>query len=71
MMQERALARGADARHLVEHRARDVGGPSRTVRSDGKPVGLVAQALEEIEDGIARFQREGRLAGQEEALAPS
>src|SRR6185312_16939004 len=66
MVQQRTLAGRADARHLVERRAGDVGGAPGAVRADGEPVRLVAQALEEIEHRIARLEREGWLARHEE-----
>src|SRR6185312_8562221 len=69
MVQQRALAGGADARHLVERRAGDVGGAPGAMRADRESMRLVAQALEEIEHRVARLEREGRLARHEEALA--
>ena len=40
------------------------------MRSDGEAMRLVAQALHEIERGIARRQPERRLAGDEKGFAP-
>ena len=54
---------------LVERRAADRLGAPRAVRADGEAMRLVAQALEEIEHGIARLEAERRLARHEEALA--
>src|SRR3546814_4561192 len=70
MQQQRLLAPGADAWHLVEHRAQAGLGPPGAVGADGEAVRLVAQALEEVERRVARLQHEGGLAGQEDALAP-
>ena len=39
------------------------------MRADGEAMRLVAQPLQEIQHRIARLEREGRLAGHEEALA--
>src|ERR1700704_4079187 len=69
MMQQGALAARSDARHFVERRARDVGRATCTVRADGEAMRLVPQALQEIEHRIAWFEREGWLAGHEEAFA--
>ncbi len=57
MMQQGALAAGADARHLVERRLGDVGGAPRAMRADGEAMRLVAQPLQEIEHRIARLER--------------
>ena len=70
MVQQRLLAAGADPRDLVERRAPERLGPLGAVRADRKAMRLVAQALQEIEDGVARVERERRPARQEETLAP-
>src|SRR5690242_3668754 len=69
MVQERLLATGADARDLVERRAADRLLEAGPMRADRKTVRLVAQALQEIEDGVARLEREGRPPGEKEPLA--
>src|SRR3546814_9212015 len=47
MQQQRLLAPGADAWHLVEHRAQAGLGPPGAVGADGEAVRLVAQRSEE------------------------
>src|SRR5215468_3002246 len=69
MQQQRALAAGADARNLVEGRLRDLLRPLGAVGADGEAVRLVAQSLQEIENGVLRFQAERLAPRQEEALA--
>src|SRR6186997_1041725 len=69
MVQQRTLARRADAGHLVERRAGDVGAASRAVGADGEAMRLVAQTLEEVEHRITRLERERRLARDEKTLA--
>src|SRR5690242_5212426 len=68
MVQQRAFARRTDPRHLVERRPGDVGGAAGAMGTDGEAMCLVPQALQEIEDGVARLEREGRLVRHEEAL---
>src|SRR5207248_2994390 len=54
---------------LVKRRAADRLLATGTVGADRKPVRLVAQPLQEIQDGVARLEREGWPAGEKEALA--
>ena len=68
MVQQRPLALGADAGHLIEHRAADVARPLAAMGLDREPVRLVAQPLHKIEDRIARVQRQRLAARQEEPL---
>src|SRR5690606_20833104 len=49
MQQQRLFATGADAWYFVERRAQPRLAAPRAVGADGKAVGLVAQALQEIE----------------------
>jgi len=60
----------ADARNLVERRLARGVGDARPMRSDGEAVGLVPQALQEMQHGMVRRQGEGRLLRREQALAP-
>src|ERR1700757_762191 len=50
-------------------RARDVRRALGAVSPDSEAVGLVAQALQVVEHGIARLQAEGCLAGPKDPLA--
>src|SRR5688572_32599451 len=70
MQQQRLLALGADAGDLVQLRLADQRRALGAVRPDDKAVGLVAQPLQEIEDGVLGVEQERLAAGQEEALAP-
>src|SRR3569623_641469 len=56
MLQQRALARRADALDLIERVLDDVLLAARPVRADGEAVGLVAQALHVIEYWVAMRQ---------------
>jgi hypothetical protein len=67
--QQRALARRADARDLLQAGLANIAFAFRPMRADGKAMGLVAQALQEIKHGIARRQLERRLAGRVKRLA--
>ena len=68
MVEQRALALGADAGDLIEHRAADVARPLAAMGLDREPVRLVAQPLDKVEDRVARVQRQRLAAGQEEPL---
>ena len=70
MVQQRLLAARADTGDLVERRAPQGLGPLGAVGADGKPMRLVAQALQEIEHGVARVERERRPSRQKEAFPP-
>ena len=66
----RPLARRADAVDLVERIGADRLRALGAVRADGEAMRLVAQALDEIEHGIARLEHEAALAaGNVEMLA--
>jgi hypothetical protein len=68
MVQQGLLAPRADPWDLVERRLADRLGPLGAMRADDKTVRLVAQPLQKVEDGIARFERERRSARQEESF---
>ena len=70
MVQQRALAPGADAGDLVERRAADRLGALGAVGADRETVRLVAQPLQEIEHRVARLEGDRRPAGEEKTLAP-
>src|SRR6266851_2149013 len=71
MMQKRLLATRPDSSNLLERRVTERFCPLGTVGADREAVRLVTQALEKVEDGIARVERERCPTGNEEALAPS
>src|SRR5215475_3323868 len=52
MVQQRALARGADAGNFLQPGLADVAPPPHPVRAHGEAMRLVAQALDEIEHRI-------------------
>ena len=56
VVQQRALARGADAGDLLQAGLADILGTTLAMRSDDKPMRLVAQPLDEIEHGVARLE---------------
>src|SRR6476659_7740220 len=64
VMQQRTLARRADAGDLLQPRLADVLLAPGAVRADGEAMRLVAQPLNEIEQRISRWQLYRRLAGQ-------
>src|SRR5690606_17794903 len=70
MLEERPLARRADAGHLVKGRGADGLRALCPVRADRPTMGLVAQTLDEIEDRRVVRQGERRLAGAVEFLLP-
>src|SRR5215510_16122853 len=59
VVQQRAPARGSDARDFLEAGFTQVAPAALAMRSDGKAMRLVAQPLDEIQHGIARRQLEG------------
>src|SRR5690606_30294120 len=59
MVQQRALAPGADAGDLVERVPHHLLFAAGAVRADGETVRLVAQALDEIKHRVAHRQHEG------------
>src|SRR5204862_6667442 len=65
MLEQRALARRADAGDLVERVGADGLAALGAVGTDGEAVGLVAQALDEIEHGIARLEQQRLVAAWE------
>ena len=64
VMEQGALARWANALDLVERIGADGLGAARAMGADRKAVGFVAQALDEIEHGIARFEHDGAIAAR-------
>src|SRR6516162_10271813 len=58
MVQQRALAPRADADDLVERRTPQRLSSLGAVRTDREAVRLVAQALQKIEHGVTRVERE-------------
>src|SRR2546423_3787192 len=70
VMQQRALARRTDAGDLLQPGLADVFLASLSVRTDGEAVGLVAQALDEIEQRIARFELNRCASGDEKRFPP-
>src|SRR5260370_14251176 len=71
MVQQGMLALGADPGDLIERRLADRPGALGAMRTDRETVRLVAQPLNEVEDGIARFDREGRAPAQAALLPPA
>jgi hypothetical protein len=53
MVEEGFFAGGSDAFDIVEFGGGDFFGPRVAVGCDGEAVGFVAQALQEVEDGVA------------------
>src|SRR5499433_4307785 len=70
MVEQRALASGADARDFLQPRLADVAPASDAVGTDREAMRLVAQSLDEIEHRIARLELERFPPGQEEGLHP-
>src|SRR5688572_5969699 len=62
VVEKRPLSRRADALDLIEGIGTDGLGTPRAVGADGEAMRLIAQALDEIEHGIARLQHDGALA---------
>jgi len=60
---------GPDARDLLQAGLAQIARAARPVRAYGETMGLVAQPLDKIEDGIARRQLERVAAGEEEGFA--
>ena len=54
MVEQGAFAGGADAGDFVEFAGDEGFGAAGAVGGDGEAVGFVAQALQEVEDGVAR-----------------
>src|SRR4051812_25108651 len=70
MMQQRPLARRADARDFLQAGLADVLLAQLAVRADHKAVRLVAQPLDEIQHRIARPEFDRLAAGHEQGLPP-
>jgi hypothetical protein len=68
--QQRPLAGWADAGNLLQAGFADIALAPRPVRADGETVRLIAQPLDEIEDGIAWRQLERCSPGHKEGFAP-
>ena len=71
MVQQCSLAPRPDPGDVIKRRAAERLGPLCTVRADRKSVRLVAEALQKVEYGIPRVEREWRSPRQKETLAPS
>ena len=56
MVQQRALARRADARNFLQTGLADVLLAQLAMRADDEAMRLVAQPLDEIEHGVARLE---------------
>ena len=69
MMKKRAFARRPDPGDFLQASLADVALAPGPMRADGELMRLVAQPLDEIEQGIARRQPEWLAAGYEEGLA--
>ena len=69
MLQQRALPRRPDARHLVERRGGDALLAPRAVGADGKAVRLVPERLDAVKHRVARFQEQRLLSLKIDALA--
>src|SRR5262245_41046593 len=70
MMQQRALAGRTDAGNLLQSGLADVPSPPHAMGADRKTMRLVAQALDEIEHGVARLELERLPARQNQGLHP-
>src|SRR6185312_2176282 len=68
MAEQRAFACRPDSRDFLQAGLADVLLAPRAMRTDGEAVRLVAQALDEIQERIARRQLERVLARYEEGL---
>src|SRR5262245_5957724 len=70
MVQQRALARRADAGNFLQPGLADVAPPPHPMGAHGEAMRLVAQALDEIEHRLARLELERLAPRQEEGLEP-
>ncbi len=68
--EQRLLALRPDAGHLVERIGRNALEAAGAMGADGKAMGLIAQALDEIKHRLARLEHEGGPAGQMEMFPP-
>ncbi len=68
-MQQRALARGADAGDFVERALHEILLALGSVRADGEAMGLVAQALHKEQGRVAHRQFERLAPFDEKRLA--
>src|SRR5581483_938393 len=71
VVQQRALARGADAFDFLQAGLANILGTALAMRSDDKTMGFVAQPLNEVEHRIARLELQCRLLGDEDDLVAS
>src|SRR5215470_13958102 len=68
MPQQRAFARRPDSGDLLEPRLAQIAFAALSVRPDCKPMGLVAQALNKIENRITILEVEGGAQRDKEGL---
>ena len=69
MLQESPFPGRTDSGHFVERRGRKSLFPTCPVRSDGETMRLVAQCLDTLKSGVARFQHQRVLTFAVDALA--
>ena len=69
MLQQRALARRADALNIIEQRGMDGLIAPRAMSRDGEAMRLVAKLLDAIEHGVARFEQQRLTTLQIDPLA--
>ena len=70
MSQESLLSRGPDSADIVQGRLSHPLRALSPMGCNGKPVGLIAQTLQKVENGMVGGQHERRLTGDMELLAP-
>ena len=71
VVEQRALARWANAGDLLQAGLAQIARPARAVRTDGEAMRLVAQTLDKIKHGITRRQAKRLAAGHKERFAAS
>src|SRR5437868_4018414 len=70
MVQQRLLAACADTLDFIERGASQGLRSLGPVRGDGKPMRFVAQALQEVEDGVALIERKRRAPRHKKVFPP-
>src|SRR6476620_3181142 len=68
-MQQRALTRGANTGNFLQSGFSDVPSTQLTMRSDDKPMRLITQSLDKIQNRIQRFELDGWTIRQEQGFA--